>query len=201
MVAERPEAALSVREVLEEWLPQSFAARGRPMPPDCPRLRVTVRGATLVDRVFAASEYELDILDDTEDADFWVRLSEADFKALLHGDPDLPVLLPPERDLIDLMVVDAAELERFKAIEGRLAVEITGRRRRRFCLDVAFGPAGFRAGRPKSTVRLDGAAVEDVLAGKKAPLQALLEGKIRVEGDRALAMQALMLVVSQTARR
>lgn len=155
------------------------------------------------DLLFVAWEQEMEVLQDfdPQDADFWVRLTAADFQALLHGDPDLPTLVPADRDLIDLLVVDASDLDRFSQLSGRLAVEITGKKRRRFCLDIAFGEAGFTAGRPKSTVSIDGAALEAVITGTKAPLAALLEGRIKVEGDRGLAMQAMMLLVARTARR
>lgn len=200
----RPDPSLSPRAVLTQWLPDRFAERGRSLPPDCPKLRVTVRGPQeTTDLLFVASEQEMEVVHefDPQDADFWVRLTTADFQALLHGDPDLPTLVPADRDLIDLMVVDAGDLDRFSQLSGRLAVEITGKKRRRFCLDVAFGETGFTAGRPKSTVSIDGAALEAVIKGTKAPLAALLEGRIKVEGDRALAMQAMMLVVARTARR
>jgi len=200
----RPDPSLSPQAVLTQWLPERFVERGRSLPPDCPKLRITVREAkATTDILFVASEREMEVLQefDPKAADFWVRLTAADFQALLHGDPDLPALVPADRDLIDLMVVDASDLDRFSQLSGRLAVEITGKRRRRFCLDVAFGEAGFTAGRPKSTVSIDGAALEAVIKGTKAPLAALLEGRIKVEGDPGLAMQAMMLVVARTARR
>ncbi len=176
------------------------------MPPDCPRLRVTIKsapGLPEIDLLFEVSEADMTCSSafKPDDADVWVRLSQADFCALLHGDPDLPALVPADRDLIDLMVVDAADLDRFAQLSGRLALEVQGRKRRRFCLDVAFGSAGFKAGRPRSTISIDGPALEGLVNGSKAPLQALLEGRVRVDGDRALAMQALMLVVASTARR
>ena len=202
--AARPDPALSAKEVLTHWLPERFAAKGRILPPDCPKLRVTVREKTgNVDLLCVASGSELSVHEDfaPEDADFWVRLTTADFHTLIHGDPDMPILVPPERDFIDLIVVDANDVDRFKQLSGRLAVEIVGKKRRRFCLDVAFGDAGFKAGRPKSTVTIDGPALEGLMNGTKAPLQALLEGRIRVDGDRALAMQAMLLAVARTRHR
>lgn len=197
----RPDPALSTRDVLCTWLPERFASSARSMPPDCPRLRVTIKGE--VDVLYSVSGSEMSVSETfaPDDADVWVRLNAADFRALLHGDPDLPPLVPEHRDLIDLMVVDAVALDAFTQLSGRLALEITGRKRRRFVLDVAFGAAGFKAGRPRSTVSIEGAALEGLMNGTKAPLQALLENRVRVEGDRGLAMQALMLLAAQTARR
>lgn len=171
------------------------------MPPDCPRLRVTVKGEA--DLLFAPSGTDLNVSTRFSDgeAHVWVRLSAADFRALLHGDPDLPALLPAHRDLVDLMLVDAGSLDAFSLLAGRLALEITGRKRRRFTLDVAFGETGFKAGRPRSTISIEGAALESLMNGSKPPLAALIEGKVRVDGDRALAMQTLMLVAAQTSRR
>jgi len=204
--APRPDRNLSVQEILEQWLPQRFAELGHRMPPDCPRLRVTVKGSAScpeTDLLYSVSEHEMTCSRtfDADEADVWVRFSHVDFQALLHRDPDLPPLVPVDRDLVDLMVVDAADLDRFAQLSGRLALEIQGRKRRRFSLDVAFGSLGFKAGRPRSTISIDGAALEALMNGSKAPLQALLEGRVRVDGDRALAMQALMLVAATTARR
>lgn len=200
----RPDPSLAPAQVLKRWLPERFAAMGGRMPPDCPKLRITVRDdQEITDVLFVASEQELDVLEafDEDDADFWVRLTAADFRALLHGDPDLPPLVPSDKDVMDLMIVDASDLDRFRQLSGRLAVQIVGKKRRRFCLDVSFGEAGFKAGRPKSTVTIDGPALEAVINGTKPPLAALLEGRIKMEGDRALAMQALMLIVTRTTRK
>jgi putative sterol carrier protein len=53
-----------------------------------------------------------------------------------------------------------------------------------------------RAGRPRSTVRVDSRTCEELSRGTLVPLQALLAGRLQVEGDRALVMQVVMLVGS-----
>jgi len=82
-----------------------------------------------------------------------------------------------------------------------VALEIEGRRRRRWSVDVAFAAAGVAAGRPRSTVRLDGATFDGLRTGAIPPMQPLLDGRLKIEGDRALAMQLLLLLGSRLARR
>ena len=76
-----------------------------------------------------------------------------------------------------------------------------GRRRRRWALDVGFGKAGVSAGRPRSTLRLDAATFEGLRSGAVPPMQPLLDGRLKIEGDRALAMQLLLLLGSRLGRR
>jgi putative sterol carrier protein len=78
-------------------------------------------------------------------------------------------------------------------LEGRIKFELEGRRRRRWSVDVAFGPAGMAAGRPRTTVSIDSGTCEKLATRALTPLQALLAGRLRVDGDRVLAMQVLML--------
>jgi hypothetical protein len=113
---------------------------------------------------------------------------------LLRDDPDLPALLQPEVGVMDLLCVDEGKVDLLAKIDGRLSFEIEGRRRRRWAIDVAFGPSGMRAGRPRSTVRVDSRTCEELSQGTLAPLQALLAGRLQIEGDRALVMQVVMLV-------
>ena len=49
-------------------------------------------------------------------------------------------------------------------------------------------------------MRVDGATYDGLQDGTLPPLQALLERKVTVEGDRALAMQALMLLGARLTR-
>jgi len=64
-------------------------------------------------------------------------------------------------------------------------------------VDAAFGPAGTRAGRPRTTVTIDAGTCEKLATRALNPLQALLAGRLRVDGDRTLAMQVLMLVATR----
>ena len=130
----------------------------------------------------------------SHDCDVWLRQSVTDFLALFREEPDLPALLPPDTDVMDLLCVDEGRIGLLAQIDGRISVEIHGRRRRRWTLDVAFGPSGMRAGRPRSTVRVDSRTCEELSNGTLAALQALLAGRLQVEGDRALVMQVVMLV-------
>jgi SCP-2 sterol transfer family protein len=134
--------------------------------------------------------------------DIWIRQSIADLRVALGGpDPDLPVLLPDRWSARDLLFADPADADLVRQISGRIALEIAGRRRRRWTVDVAFGKVGVGAGRPRTTVRIDGATFDGVRGGAIAPMQALLDGRLKVEGDRALAMQLLLFVGSRLGRR
>lgn len=130
----------------------------------------------------------------------WIRQSVTDFRAALEGDPDLPDVLPPAWSALDVLFLDPRDREMLRQIDGRALLEINGRRRRRWALDVSFGPAGVDAGRPRSTVRVDGETFADVRDGRMPPVQPLLNGKIKLEGDRTLAMQLLLLLGSRLAR-
>jgi hypothetical protein len=125
----------------------------------------------------------------------------ADFLATLLGEVDLPRLLPVGTHPLELLFLDPRDRDLLRQIDGRLVVEVLGRRRRRWGLDLATGKAGLTAGRARCTVRVDADTYDGLRDGKLPPLQALLERKIAVEGDRALAMQALMLLASRLSRR
>jgi hypothetical protein len=126
----------------------------------------------------------------------------ADFRVALGApDPDLPALLPDGWSVRDLLFADPRDVDLMRQISGRLSFEIEGRRRRRWTLDVGFGKAGVSAGRPRTTVRIDGASFEGVRAGSIPPMQLLLDGRLKIEGDRALAMQLLLLVGGRLGRR
>lgn len=50
-------------------------------------------------------------------------------------------------------------------------------------------------------MRLDSLTCEAMASGATAPLQALLAGRLQVEGDRALVMQVVMLTGSMRGTR
>ena len=204
----RPPADVSAHQIIESWLPRAFAAASRRPPPDSPSVRVTLSGPGGGTWDLCASEEALLVkpcesrprhgpfshVNPDNDRDVWIRQSVADFLALFREEPDLPALLPPDTDVMDLLCVDEGKISLLAQIDGRISVEIQGRRRRRWALDVAFGPSGMRAGRPRSTVRVDSRTCEELSSGTLAVLQALLAGRLQVEGDRALVMQVVMLV-------
>ena len=207
----RPPADMPADEIIESWLPRAFAAAPRRPPPDSPWVRVALSGPGGGTWNVCASEDAL-IVKRCEpgalhgagpcgDPDVWLRQSPADFLALFRDDPDLPALLPPNTDVMDLLCVDESKIDLLAHLDGRIAVEIQGRRRRRWGLDLAFGPSGMRAGRPRSTVRVDSRTCEELSNGALATLPALLAGRLQVEGDRALVMQVVMLAGSVQRRR
>src|SRR5262249_54230262 len=137
-----------------------------------------------------------------EAPDVWVRQSAADLRTALGApDPDLPVLIPPGWSALDLLFLDPRDVEMLRQVSGRVALALEGRRRRRRAVDVGFGPAGVAAGRPRATVRVDGATFDGLRTGAIPPMQPLFDGRLKLDGDRALAMQLMLLLGSRLARR
>jgi hypothetical protein len=201
--ADRPPPGITVAEFFERWLPEAFAASGRRGPLNGPVVRATIGGEGGGGWDLQASEETLAVEKaGREPPDVWVRQSVADLQAALGGgDPDLPLLIPPGWSALDMLFLDPRDIELLRQVSGRVAMEIEGRRRRRWALDVGFGAAGVAAGRPRATVRLDGATFEGLRTGAIPPMAPLFDGRLKVEGDRALAMQLLLLLGSRLARR
>ena len=129
-------------------------------------------------------------------------MSVADFRVVLGAsDPDLPTLLHEHWSPQSILLAQPSDTDLVRQLSGRLLFEIEGKRRRRWALDVGFGKVGVSAGRPRTTVRLEGAAFEGIRGGTIPPMQPLLDGRLKLEGDRALAMQLLLLVGSWLGRR
>jgi hypothetical protein len=200
---DRPPPDIAIAELFERWLPEAFAAAGGRAPAGAPTVRVTVSGAGGGTWRAHADGTTLAIAPGEGAApDVWIRQSIADLRvALGAADPDLPALLPAGWSVRHMLFAEPGDVDLVRQISGRMLFEIEGRRRRRWALDVAFGKAGVAAGRPRTTVRIDGATFDGVRAGTIAPMQALLDGRLKIEGDRALAMQLLLLVGSRLGRR
>lgn len=199
---DRPPPGTSVAEIFERWLPAAYEASGRRAPLEAPLIRATLSGTGGGAWDVRATDGALAVMPaGRELPDVWVRQPVPDFRAALEGDSDLPSLLPPGWDLLDLLFLDPRDVDLLRQISGRVLTEVTGRRARRWSLDVAFGKAGVMAGRPRATVRLDGKTFEGLQAGTLPPMQPLLDGRLSVEGDKALAMQLMLLLVSRLNRR
>jgi len=200
----RPPAGTTPREFFETWLPQAFAAflsAGREGPSRGVRVRATLSGPDGGgwDIQPVAGTLTIDP-PGAEKPDVWIRQTVADFRAALDGDQDLPELLPPTWSALDLLFLDPRDRDLLRQIDGRALLEIAGRRRRRWALDVGFGSGGVDAGRPRATVRVDGDTFAEVRDGRVPPVQPLLNGKLKLEGDRALAMQLLLLLGARLGR-
>jgi hypothetical protein len=132
-----------------------------------------------------------------DDPDVWIRQPAADFLAVIFPHEDLFPFLPASADIVALLSAESQELELLQKLDGRIKFELEGRRRRRWSVDAAFGRAGMLAGRPRTTVVVDSGTCEKLAARAMNPLQALLAGRLRVEGDKTFAMQVLMLVATR----
>jgi hypothetical protein len=187
---DRPPPDIAVAELFERWLPDAFAATGGRAPAGAPSVRFSISGAGGGTWEVRGDGTSLSVTPaGREPPDIWIRQSIADLRVAM-GAPDA-----------DLAFADAGDVDLVKQISGRLAFEIEGRRRRRWILDIGFGKAGVSAGRPRTTVRIDAATFDGVRGGSIPPMQALLDGRLKIEGDRALAMQLLLLVGSRLGRR
>jgi hypothetical protein len=200
---DRPPAGTTVAAFFETWLPEAYEASGRRGADDAPRVRATLSGAEGGAWEVQADGDRLVVERAANPAapDVWLRQTVADFRAALEGDADLPALLPPGWSALDLLFLDPRDTELLRKVSGRVAVEVVGRRARRWTLDVAFGKTGIAAGRPRTTLRLDGATFEGLMGGTIPPMQPLLDGRLAIEGDRALAMQLVLLLGSRLGRR
>jgi len=199
---DRPPVGISTAEFFQTWLPAAFQASKRIAPDDAPVVRATLSGP-------GGGAWDLQPDGDhliveapsRELPDLWVRQPAADFRAVFEGDANLPTLIPPGWSALDLLFLDPRDMDLLRQVSGRVLVEVLGRRARRWSFDVAFGKTGTAAGRPRTTIRLDGATFEGMQNGTLPPVQPLLDGRLAIEGDRALAMQLLLLLGSRLGRR
>lgn len=201
--SERPPVGIAPSEFFERWLPAAFAASGHRAPADAPIVRASISGPEGGAWDLAVEETRLVVTPAaSEPPDIWLRMSLADFRVALGApDPDLPPLLPAHWAPQSVLLAQPGDTDLVRQLSGRLLFEIEGKRRRRFTLDAGFGKAGVSAGRPRSTIRLDAATFEGLRSGALPPMQPLLDGRLKVEGDRALAMQLLLLVGGWLGRR
>jgi hypothetical protein len=200
----RPPEGANAPAILESWLPEVFSSAGKAIQGTSPRLRLSLSGPE-------GGEWDLQIIDDQfvakrqahmigprrDDPDIWIRQSAADFLAVVFPCEDLFELLPASADVAELLRPDSQEMELLEKLDGRIKFELEGRRRRRWSVDAAFGRAGMLAGRPRTTVSVDAGTCEKLAARTLNPLQALLGGRLRVDGDKTFAMQVLMLVATR----
>lgn len=200
----RPPVASEPVEIIESWLPAVFAASPQRPEGSSPRLRLSLSGSDGGEWDMAIEDGELVIARRMrhthtrgDDPDVWIRMSSSDFLAVLFPHEDLFQFLPDSADIVVLLTAEAQEMELLQKLDGRIKFELEGRRRRRWAVDVAFGRAGMLAGRPRTTVSIDSSTCERLAARTMNPLQALLAGRLRVDGDKTFAMQVLMLVATR----
>jgi hypothetical protein len=200
----RPPAGIDAATFFSSWLPEAFAGSGTAGLASAPAVRVTLSGPGGGDWRVRADEDGLAVealaSGKHDDVDVWLRQSAADFLAVFDPGPDLPELLPAGWSALDLLFLDERDVALLEQMSGRIALEIAGKRRRRWTLDLAFAKDGISAGRPRATVQIDAATYDGLRAKTMAPMQALLGGKVKIDGDRSLAMKALMLVAARLAR-
>jgi hypothetical protein len=204
----RPPAGITAAAFFETWLPAAVATAGAVCTPDAPVVRVALSGPDGGEWRIQAGADGLSVTalppgarrDGDDGVEVLLRQSTADFGAAFSPDPDLPELLPARWSALDLLFLDPRDVALVRQMGGRILLEVTGQRRRRWSLDAAFGKEGLAAGRPRATVRIDGATYDGLRTGALAPMQALIGGKVKVDGDRGLAGRALMLVGARLAR-
>lgn len=203
-VPSRPPDASGPGQIIESWLPTVFAAAAHKPDGSSPRLRLSLSGSE-------GGEWDLQIQDGElavarrvrtmhargDDPDVWIRQSATDFLAVIFPHEDLFQFLPASADVVELLSPESQEMELLRKLDGRIEFELEGRRRRRWAVDAAFGRSGMLAGRPRTTVIIDSGTCEKLANRTMNPLQALLAGRLRVEGDKTFAMQVLMLVATR----
>jgi hypothetical protein len=199
---DRPPAGIPIDDFFGTWLRSAFEAAGQRAPTDAPLVRASLSGAGGGSWDIRADDDQLIVEAAARDLpDVWLRQPIGDFRAAFDGDPDLPALIPTGWSALDLLFLDPRDTELLRQVSGRVLIEILGRRGRRWSFDAALGKTGVTAGRPRTTIRLDGNTFEGMQNGTIAPMQALLDGRLSIEGDRTLAMQLLLLLGSRLGRR
>jgi putative sterol carrier protein len=200
----RPPPASEPVEIIESWLPAVFASSAHRPEGSSPRLRLSLSGLDGGEWDMAIEDGELAVARRVralhvrgDDPDVWIRQSTSDFLAVLFPDEDLFQFLPDSADLVTLLSPESQEMELLRKLEGRIKFELEGRKRKRWSVDVSFARAGMLAGRPRTTVSIDSGTCEKLAARTMNPLQALLAGRLRVDGDKTFAMQVLMLVATR----
>jgi len=200
----RPPADTSAVAIIESWLPKVFSSAGKSMEGTSPCLRLSLSGVEggewdlqIADGEFVNKALTRRSIPRRDDPDIWIRMSAADFLAVMYTSEDLFEFLPPTIDIVDLLCPESEEMELVEKLDGRIKFELEGRRRRRWSVDAAFGRLGILAGRPRTTVSIDAGTCEKLAARTLNPLQALLSGRLRVDGDKTFAMQVLMLVATR----
>ncbi len=203
-VPSRPKPASEPVEIIESWLPAVFAASSHRPEGSSPRLRLSLSGSyggewdmVIDDGELVVARRVRNVHGRDDDPDVWIRQSASDFLAVLFPHEDLFQFLPDSADIVALLTAEAQEMELLAKLDGRIKFELEGRRRRRWAVDASFGRAGMLAGRPRTTVSIDGSTCERLAARTMNPLQALLAGRLRVDGDKTFAMQVLMLVATR----
>lgn len=200
----RPPVGADPTTILEAWLPEVFSSTSQKWEGTSPALRLSLSGQgggnwelRVEDGQLSVEHVSRTLGARPASPDIWIRMNAADFLAVPFPSEDLFDFLPANADLVALLFAQAQDMELLDKLDGRIKFELEGRRRRRWSVDAAFGPAGMRAGRPRTTVSIDGGTCEKLAARALTPLQALLAGRLRVDGDRVLAMQVLMLVATR----
>ncbi len=200
----RPPVGADPTTILEAWLPEVFSSASQKWEGTSPALRLSLSGQgggnwelRVEDGQLSVEHVSRTLGARPANPDIWIRMNAADFLAVPFPSEDLFDFLPANADLVALLFAQAQDMELLDKLDGRIKFELEGRRRRRWSVDAAFGPAGMRAGRPRTTVSIDGGTCEKLATRALTPLQALLAGRLRVDGDRVLAMQVLMLVATR----
>src|SRR5215471_14343624 len=118
----RPPPGITVAEFFAAWLPEAFAASGRPAPGNAPVVRASISGE-------GGGSWDLRACDATlaveksgrEPPDVWIRQTAADLLAAVAvPDPDLPVLIPPGWSPLDLLFLDPRDVELVRQVSGRI---------------------------------------------------------------------------------
>jgi hypothetical protein len=200
----RPPADTSAIAIIESWLPKVLSSTGKSMEGTSPCLRLSLSGVDggewdlqIADGEFVNKALTRRSISRRDDPDIWIRMPAVDFLAVMYPSEDLFEFLPPTIDIVDLLCPESEEMELVEKLNGRIKFELEGRRRRRWSVDAAFGRLGILAGRPRTTVSIDASTCEKLAARTLNPLQALLSGRLRVDGDKTFAMQVLMLVATR----
>lgn len=194
MTAARPPADITPTRFFEEWLPAQLSAAPKtnlkPM-----TVRVTLDGSDggswdlklgpsgVAVQSSGGGEAEVTILQDVKD-----------WKAIAVGEPGAVNLAPPQASPMDLLFLDPGAQQVLNQVKGTVRFEVTGYNGRTWAITVKFGDAPL-APTPHATISVDAETYAAMLARTLPAPQAYFQGKVKLLGDTALAMQLGMAML------
>ncbi len=176
-----------------EWLPAHF----KPTQSDSLRikLQVTLTGELGGTWTLDTTTNNLVVTPQaSSDADVSIQQSVMDWRALFIGDSDPALqLLPQEKSVLDLLYININACELLDQIQGNITIYITYYNERTWSLSVLLKTGS------DISVSLDSETVTQLKNKTLTPMQAYMDGMIKIDGDIGFAIQTGAILVSRLA--
>jgi len=205
MAVSHPPGDIAPREFFEEWLPKTYAAHvGARGPAGGPiEVRVRLEGEGGGDWDLRVDEKGLAVRPSSpgDELPITIRQSVEDWREVLEAARrgGGAGATGPGGSALDLLTIDPAMRQMLAAIKATVRFEITGVRGRTWALSLKLGPQPM-APQPNATITVDAETYAALAARKLAPAEAWFNGRIKIAGDAALAMQVAMALMPKFSR-